>query len=161
MGHVRRGWGYSKNKAIAGYDEIKKDEVKQELDWSAVWLKYFGKDDQWLEIPHANKDLYNALWFRTKHGGRPHFTYTLNKDGTISPEENPEIVMGLADASSCHISQGHVYDAKGWKFTRAEEREKEEKMAENIRAITKQEVEAYCGPKFEEIFKQLAEIQNS
>jgi len=105
MGYVKREWHYEDNKAIAGYDEVKKDEVKKDLDWSSVYLKGVDMGNRWIEIPYGEKSLYNALWFRTKENWRGHFVYTLNKDGTISPEENPEIVMGLADASSGERTQ--------------------------------------------------------
>lgn len=62
-------------------------------------MKLTGKD-RWVEIPWACMDEKNIAWMRTHHGGdKKHFAYSFNKDGTISPLSEPDLVWGLADPS--------------------------------------------------------------
>ena len=39
------------------------------------YFKMVGEDDLWMEIPFSDKDVGNNLWFRSHHGGHPHFAY--------------------------------------------------------------------------------------
>ncbi len=78
-------------------------------------------------------ELYNFAWMRTHHGGDPaHFAYRFNKDGTISPKDEPDIVFGLADPSKCHRFKDIIANHNGWKLSRAEKKEMEKKEAEKI-----------------------------
>merc|ERR1712167_453837 len=104
-------------------------------------LKLEGEGDRWLEIPYADMNLSNFTWLRTWHDGdKRHFRYNFNKDGTISPESRDDLVLGLGDPSKCHRWADVIANHKQWKTTRAEEREKEEKLMKKIQKIVEEKV---------------------
>ena len=82
-------------------------------------------EDRWVEIPYGEAIEYNCAWLRTHHGGQEHFNYTFNKDGTISPEEEPDLVWGLADATPCSKFKDVIANHLDWKLTRAEKKKAE------------------------------------
>ncbi len=75
--------------------------------------------EKWIEIPYGEKEEGNNLWFRSHHGGKPHFNYEFNKDGTISPEGCPKLVFGLGE-STYHRWEETFANPIDWKKTRAE-----------------------------------------
>ena len=98
-------------------------------------------EDRWVEIPWACMDLHNITWLRTFHGGdAAHFAYSFNKDGTISPLNEPDIVFGLADPSPCDKFKDLLANHLGWKKTRAEKKIADKEKAEKIEAIVEKQV---------------------
>lgn len=49
-------------------------------------LRLCSNKSWFMEIPYGELKLGNMTWWRTHHGGGPHFNYQWNKDGTISPK---------------------------------------------------------------------------
>ena len=58
-------------------------------------------ENRYMELPYADMTLHNFAWLRTWHGGKPHFDYQFNKDGSISPSGRLDLVFGLADPTPC------------------------------------------------------------
>ena len=54
-----------------------------------------------MELPYADMSMQNFAWLRTWHGGKPHFDYQFNNDGSISPAGRLDLVFGLADPTPC------------------------------------------------------------
>ena len=52
-----------------------------------------------MTIPDGDAIVHNIAWIRTHMGKPGYFNFTFNKDGTISPEDHPDLVFGLDDAS--------------------------------------------------------------
>merc|ERR1711908_141608 len=104
-------------------------------------------EDWWVEIPHADMSLNNNLWMRTLHGGQPHFSYKFNADGTISPEEEPDIVFGITDCSEGGRFMDTFGNHLGWKNSRAEAKEEERKKNEKLANVVKEQVNAIIDEK--------------
>lgn len=65
----------------------------------------------------------------------PHFNFTFNKDGTISPEDEDDLVWGLADPSPCSKFNDIVANLLGWTLTREEKKKAEKEEEERLRLL--------------------------
>jgi hypothetical protein len=103
------------------FKNLKGFEITPEDKKLGKCLKLVG-ENKWLEIPHGERIVGNVAWMRIQHGGQPHFNYTFNKDGTISPEEKADLVWGLADASETQTRgfRDVFANPTGWKKRRTE-----------------------------------------
>ena len=102
-------------------------------------MKLVGKD-RWMEIPYGETIERNFAWLRTHHGGQVHFNYTFNKDGTISPEDEADLVWGLADATPCSMWKNIIANHLGWRKTREEKKKSEQEQESKIKDIVLKEV---------------------
>jgi len=76
---------------------------------------------------------------RTHHGGdENHFAYSFNKDGTISPLTEPDLVFGLADPSPCDKFRDIIANHKDWKLSRTEKLAEEKAKKDFIADLIKQ-----------------------
>jgi len=129
---LANSYGWKKFKTIKGFEDPTTIEKKEEPEELGKCLKLHGEDDRWIEIPYGEPVEYNFAWLRTHHGGGPHFNYTFNKDGTISPEDEADLVWGLADPTPCSKWKDVIANHIDWKLKRADkmkaDAEKEEKM---------------------------------
>ena len=107
-------------KTLKGFEPTTTTKGKTEL---GRCLKVHGEEDRWVEIPYGTTELHNFAWLRTHHGGGPHFDFTFNKDGTISPFDEPDIVWGLDDPSPCSKWRDVIANHVGWSKSRAQKRE--------------------------------------
>ena len=102
-----------------------------------------------MEIPYGTAELHNFAWLRTFHGGGPQFfEYSYNKDGTISPIDEPDIVFGLADPSPCSKWRDVIANHVGWKKSRAEKKEKAKEKDAVIEAAVEKAVAEIAPKKF-------------
>jgi len=145
---LSNSYSWNEFKKIEGFESTEEKKEDEEL---GNCLKKVG-EDRWMEIPWACMDEYNIAWLRTWHDGNPaHFTYTFNKDGTISPEEEPDLVWGLADPSPCGKFKELLANHLGWKKSRAEKRVADEEKFGKIDAIVEEKVNKIMEQQFKEL----------
>lgn len=108
-----------------------------------------------MEIPYGELVEYNCTWLRTHHGGQEHFNYSFNKDGTISPENDAELVFGLTDPTPCPKFKDNFANHLGWKQNRAEKREAEKEQDEKIEALVQKKVDEIIYHKFTAMQKMI------
>ena len=120
-GDLSNHYGWRECKKLEGFDT-----TSGQVDMGKC-LKIVG-EDRWMEIPYASMEECNFAWLRTHHGGDPaHFSYSWNKDGTISPATRPDLVFGLADPTPCSKFRDVIANHRGWRENRAEKRAAESK----------------------------------
>lgn len=127
---LSNSYDWKKFKTLEGFAPTPLIDANKEL---GKCLKLCGEEDRWMEIPYGEPIEYNFAWLRTHHGGEAHFNYKFNKDGTISPEGEDDLVWGLADASPCSKWKDVIANNLDWKKTRTEKKRAEKEEEERIK----------------------------
>ena len=154
MGHVKGHFGVGKSMEIAGFENVTPGEQKL-----GNKLNCQQHEDWWVEIPHADMKIPNNLWMRTLHGGQPHFSYKFNADGTISPQDDPDIVFGLTDPSTGGRFIDSFANHLGWKRSRVEVKEEERKQNEKLAQLVQEQVDAVIDEKMGALTQQMQAMQ--
>jgi hypothetical protein len=128
---------WKKYKTIEGFE--KETNVEEKEESLGPCLRMVEDHAKWMEIPYGEKKENNNLWFRSHHGGKPHFNYEFNEDGTISPEGCGKLVFGLGEATY-HRWEGSFANHIGWKKSRKEVEKKRKEEAERLKVVVKEEV---------------------
>merc|ERR1719454_169829 len=80
--------------------------VKVETKSDVHWIQSCDHKNRWMEIPCAQHEEDMVMWFRTLHGrSKPHFAWKVNEDGTISSDQEKDLVLGVGLASG----EGHFW----------------------------------------------------